>query len=213
MLGVAWRSFKSAVLILTVVISFFSILTVFFFSGNYAHGMTYQDTSTVRFTMEPSLSLSLSSTTLSIGSLTPGSYNDSNNITVSVTTNASGGYRLSATAGTKTSNTNLTNGSYKFTSLSSNKASLSAFSNNYWGYSYSINNGTSWISGSQGNTSSGYNGLPLDNNDQGSTGVTLINTTAPADSKSIKFKIGAKASTDQPYGTYTGQINFYAVAN
>ncbi|MBR3246674.1 hypothetical protein IKF87_02210, partial [Candidatus Saccharibacteria bacterium] len=64
---------------------------------------------------------------------------------------------------------------------------------------------------------SGYAGLPLDNNDntneRGKGGVTLISTTDPADSKSVRFKIGARASQSQPAGTYTNTINFYAVTN
>ena len=153
---------------------------------------------------------------LIIDSLTPGSSSDSNIIEVGVSTNASHGYYLSATVGSSSTNTSLThseNNNYKFTSLSSNVSSLSNFSDNQWGYSYSTDGGANWVSGSQGSTSSGYNGLPLDNDDSGATGITLVNTTNPVANNSIKFKIGAKASNTQPSGTYTNTINFYAITN
>ncbi|MBR3386192.1 hypothetical protein IKG68_01300, partial [Candidatus Saccharibacteria bacterium] len=66
---------------------------------------------------------------------------------------------------------------------------------------------------SSGNTATGYAGLPLDNNDSGSTGVKLLSTDSYASSGSIKFKIGAKATDTQVVGTYTGTVNFYAVTN
>ncbi|MBP5648165.1 hypothetical protein J6X04_02660, partial [Candidatus Saccharibacteria bacterium] len=43
--------------------------------------------------------------------------------------------------------------------------------------------------------------------------VTLIDTSNPIDNQTIKFKIGARASSSQPAGTYTNTINFYAVVN
>ncbi|MBR3246342.1 hypothetical protein IKF87_00445, partial [Candidatus Saccharibacteria bacterium] len=107
-----------------------------------------------------------------------------------------------------------------FTNLSTTAGTASALSNfgeDTWGYSYSVDNGSNWVSGSIGSTASGYAGLPLDNNDntneRGKGGGTLISTTDPADSKSVRFKIGARASQSQPAGTYTNTINFYAVTN
>ena len=180
--------------------------------------LTYQNDTDVDFTINPTISVSLSGDLL-INDLVPGSYNDSNIITVNVATNASHGYYLAATVGDSNSsssnhNTALNhsdNNSYTFTNLSSNVTSLSDFSDNQWGYSYSTDNGSTWVSGNAGNASTGYNGLPLDNDDSGATGITLINTTSPVADNSIKFKIGAKASNTQPSGTYTNTINFYAV--
>ncbi|MBQ5638194.1 MAG: hypothetical protein IIV06_03975, partial [Alistipes sp.] len=94
-----------------------------------------------------------------------------------------------------------------------NKATLNDFSDNTWGYSYSTDNGTTWISGDYGAALSGYNGLTLDNDDSGATGTTLFNNDSYAGSTAVKFKIGAKSATTQAAGTYTGTVNFYAVTN
>ena len=178
--------------------------------------LTYQTSQDVEFTFNPTISVSLSSNDLIIDSLTPNSSSDSNIITVSVSTNTGYGYYMSATAGTSTGDTNLTsttNSGNVFTNLSSNAATLAAFPDDRWGYSYSTDDGSTWISGSQGSTSSGYNGLPLDNDDSGATGVILASTDSFSNSGSVKFKIGAKASATQATGTYTNTVNFYAVAN
>ena len=203
---------KHIISMLTLITSLFAVTQV--------SALTYQNDTNVDFTINPTISVSLSGD-LIINDLVPGSYSDSNIITVNVATNASHGYYLAATVGDSNSsssnhNTNLThstNSNYTFTKLSSNAANLSDFSDNQWGYSYSTDGGTNWISGSQGSTTSGYNGLPLDGNDSGATGITLVNTTNPVANNSIKFKIGAKASNTQPSGTYTNTINFYAITN
>ena len=184
--------------------------------GVNASAITYQNSSKVEFTFNPTITVSLSSYDLSISNLSPGDASDSNIITATVSTNAGYGYYLSATAGTTGGNTNLTHSTdntYTFTSLSSNKANLASFSDNTWGYSYSIDNGATWISGDNGSAIAGYNGLPLDADDSGATGVNLLNTDSFAGTGSIKFKIGAKAATTQASGTYTGVVNFYAVTN
>ena len=189
---------------------------LFLFSSDTISALTYQSSTNVEFTLNPTISITLSDPNLIIDNLTPGSSNDSNSITVNISTNAGYGYYMSATAGTSTGNTDLTNQSSpsaKFTNLSSNVATLSSFPDNNWGYSYSTDNGTTWISGSEGNTSAGYNGLPLDNDDSGATGIILSSTDSFTNTGSIKFKIGAKASTTQASGTYTNTVNFYAVAN
>ena len=167
-------------------------------------------------TVAPTIRVTLTGGDLVIDNLIPGSSSDSNIITAAVTTNAAYGYNLLATTGTSATNTNLThssNSSFYFTSLSSNKATLNDFSDNTWGYSYSKDNGTTWISGSDGATMSGYNGLPKDNDDNGATGITLISTDTYSATNAIQFKIGAKASTTQASGTYNGVVNFYAVTN
>ncbi|MBR2839820.1 hypothetical protein IKE82_00600 [Candidatus Saccharibacteria bacterium] len=190
------------------IVPILSILTVLKTSA-----LTYQSDTNIDFTINPTISMTVSGD-LIIDNLTPGSSSDSNIIEVGVSTNASHGYYLSATVGSNSTNTNLThseNNNYKFTSLSSNVSSLSNFNDNEWGYSYSTDGGTNWISGSQGSTTSGYNGLPLDGNDSGATGITLVDTTTPLATNQVKFKIGAKASNTQASGTYTNTINFYAV--
>ena len=184
--------------------------------------VTYQSLEEVKFTFDPAITVSLSGDLL-INNLSPSSASDSNIIDVTVATNASHGYNLLATVGQKNgtdSLVNTSNNTYTFTNLSTtagSAATLNNFTDNKWGYSYSVDNGTNWISGNTGSTASGYAGLPLDNNDnadeRGNGGVTLISTVNPADGKTIKFKIGAKASNTQASGTYTNTINFYAVAN
>ena len=181
-----------------------------------ASALTYQNSVDVEFTFNPTIGISLSNNNLIIDNLTPGASSDSNIITVGIETNAGFGYYMSATAGISTGNTNLTsttNSDNIFTSLSSNATTLSNIPDNYWGYSYSTDEGSTWISGSQGDTSAGYNGLPLDNDDSGATGVILASTNSFASTGSVQFKIGAKASNSQPSGVYTNTINFYAIAN
>ena len=191
--------------------------------GNTAQALTYQNEANVEFGINPTIGVSLSASGLVIDNLAPGTSANSNIITVSVNTNASHGYYLSATTGTAGGNTDLTmtnpaNSNYKFANLTGNKATLDSFEDNKWGYSYCLTtndctNTTNWVSGNYGSTSAGYNGLPLDNNDNGATGVALINTTSPVANNSVQFKIGAKASNAQAAGTYTGTVNFYAVTN
>ena len=202
-----------------------------------ASAVTYQSNVGLNFTFNSSISISLSgsgSTDLVIDDLRPGLSSDSNTITVGVTTNSVAGYSLSATVGTKGGTSALTSSNNDtFTNLSTTAgaaADLAAFSDNTWGYSYcpdtaancAPSGSATWISGSigengaVGSSAAGYAGLPLDNNDnasdRGMGGVTLINTTNAADSKSVEFKIGAKASNTQPAGTYTNTINFYAIS-
>ncbi len=203
---------------------------------NAVSAVTYQSNVGVNFTFNPSISLSVSDN-LNVDNLTPGNSSDSNIVTVGVTTNSVAGYTLSATVGNKTDAstalTNTANNSYTFTNLATTPgvaANLSAFGDNKWGYSYCKDTPTNcgsggsatWISGSvgvdgaAGASVAGYAGLPLDNNDnaseRGMGGITLINTTSSADSDSVQFKIGAKAGSTQPAGTYTNVINFYAVS-
>ena len=168
--------------------------------------LTYSSNVEVGFTFNPTISVNLSGDLL-INNLAPGSVSDSNTINVTVATNASQGYVLTATSGTKTTNTDLVNQSnsaYKFTSIATNASLANLTTDNTWGFSYSSDNGSNW---------SNYSGLPLDNDDEGATGKQLLSTINPSDNRTIQFKIGAKAATDQAAGTYLNTINFYAVAN
>ena len=189
-------------------------------SASNTSALTFRNNTDVDFTLNPTINVTLSSNDLIIDDLAPGSASDSNIITVGVSTNAGYGYYLSATANASNSNTNLTHETSEssvFTNLSSNKTSLSDFSDNTWGYSYCRNGSVdcsaaaNWISGDTGSAITGYNGLPLDNNDSGATGTKLLDTTTYAGSGSVQFKIGAKASNTQAAGTYNGTVNFYAV--
>ncbi|MDO4747300.1 MAG: hypothetical protein Q4A70_03105 [Candidatus Saccharibacteria bacterium] len=198
------------------------------FDGGDASALTYSSDTDIEFTFNSVISINLSSPNLVISDLAPGDALDSNIITVGANTNGSAGFQLSATVGVKNGTSALVNtndSTYAFTNLSTNKATLANFSDNTWGYSYCANtaancNGGSgtWVSGSVGSTTAGYNGLPLDNNtnadERGNGGVTLISTTGTeGEQKTVQFKIGAKASSGQASGDYTNTINFYAVAN
>ena len=194
-----------------------------------ASALTYSSDVGISFTFNSMIQVNLSSADLHIDDLAPGDAADSNIITVGATTNAAYGYQLSATVGVKNGTDALVNASDNtktFANLTSNKAGLANFEDNTWGYSYcadtAVNCGAggsaTWVSGSVGSATAGYNGLPLDNNDsaseRGQGGVTLISTENTADStQSVQFKIGAKASNAQAAGEYTNTINFYAVAN
>ena len=121
-------------------------------------------------TVSNTINLTLTGGDLVINNLTPGNASDSNIITATITSNSPYGYHLSATTGTSSGTTSLVNtadSNFSFTNLSANKTTLNDFSDNTWGYSYSKDNGTTWISGSDGATMSGYNGLPKDNDDNG----------------------------------------------
>ena len=129
-------------------------------------------------TVSNTINLTLTGGDLVIDNLTPGNASESNIITATITSNSPYGYHLSATTGTSTGTTSLINtadSNFSFTNLNANKASLNDFSDNTWGYSYSTDNGTTWISGDYGSALAGYNGLALDNDDSGATGTTLYN--------------------------------------
>ena len=188
-------------------------MAILFFVSINAHAVTYQTDVDVEFTFGPTLNLELSAADFFID-LLPGNYSDSNIVTINVNTNAAYGYTLYAAAGDGVTyaNTNIINSSdsdpstNKFTSLptSASYSSMSSAGDDTWGYSYSTNNGSTWVN---------YSGLPYCTPVSGdcTQGASLITTTNAADSKSIKFKVAAKASITKPAGTYRNVINFYAV--
>ena len=168
----------------------------------------------MQFTFNPTVSINVTGD-LTIPDLAPGSYADSNIITVTAGSNDAHGYTLYGTVGSSSSNyTDLrlssSNTANVFTNLSSNKATLANFSDNTWGYSYSTDSGSTWKSGNTGSTSSGYNGLPLYNSSNNASGVILASTNNASET-SLQFKIGAKAASTQVAGTYTNIINFIGV--
>lgn len=188
--------------IITVFLGFVILINIIKVSA-----LSYQNDVDISFTFLPVLSINLSGD-LVIENLVPGSSSDSNIITISASSNNIVGYDIEATVGDSTNNyTDLrissSDSTNVFTSLSSNVSALNSFSNDKWGYSYSTDNGTTWISGNTGSTNTGYNGLPL----YTSTGVKLADTSS-AGSSTIKFKIGAKASDARVSGDYTNVINF-----
>ena len=205
---------------LIMLLSIATIINAFNISSNVSATESYQTSQKVQFEFNPTINVTVSGN-LSISNLATGSSSDSNAITVTASSNAVAGYSLSSTIGTSSTNyTDLrissSDSTNKFSSITANKASLSNFSDSNWGYSYSTctvsdcSNTPSWISGDiTGTTQSGYNGLPIYTS---STPIKLISSTTNG-SSSIKFKIGAKASSTQLAGTYTNTINFIGVAN
>ncbi len=161
--------------------------------------LNYQSTADIKFTFNPTLSINISPSNLIIDNLVPDTTADSNIINVSVATNASHGYTLSATVGDNLhNNSNLahTNGTNAFSSIATNSSLPSLTTNNTWGYSYKRSNDTNW---------NNYSGL---SNETSKTLVSTDNQTA----KPIDFKIAAKASNTQPSGAYTNTINFIAIS-
>ena len=175
---------------------------------------SFQSNELIQFTFNPTISLNISGN-LTIESLTPGDSKDSNIITVTAESNAVAGYTVSSTVGSSTNaSTELRKGgtdtTNKFSSITTNTPTLSDFSGNDWGYSYSTDSGTTWQSGDiTGTPASGYNGLPLYTTE---SPIKLINSNTNGTS-SIQFKIGAKSTATQIAGEYTNTINFTALAN
>ena len=180
---------------LSLIILILSFVNIIFNTTNIS-ALSYQSEIGIGFTFNPTLSVSLSSSDLIISNLTPSSTADSNSINVNVATNASYGYTLSVNA----NNDNLThsNNMDTFSSIATDASLQNLTTDNTWGYSTSLDNGSSW---------SNYNGL------SNSTSTTLIDNSNTVDSTdSIGFKIAAKAGNTQASGTYTNTINFIAVS-
>ena len=151
------------IILLSPIIITLCLLNILFYSFDNSLALTYSSNAEVGFTFNPTISVNLSGDLL-INNLSPGSVSDSNTINVNVSTNASQGYVLTATSGTKTTNTDLvnqTNSAYKFSSIATNASLSNLTTDNTWGFSYSEDSGTNW---------SNYSGLPLDNDDEGATG-------------------------------------------
>ena len=175
--------------------------------------LSYSSSVGIGFTFNPTLSVSISPSDLVISNLVPGNTLDSNVINVSVASNASYGYTLSAIVNGNNSNLTHSNGTNTFSSIATN-ADLSDLDNsedtNIWGYSYKDNT-------VETPTWSNYNGL------SSSVSTTLLNTNSNNSNTinnietnsidSIDFKIAAKAASTQASGIYTDTINFTAVTN
>lgn len=210
-----WKEKTITLVLIIIMLSFINIILCssdIFYNSNVS-ALTYQTSTNIGFTFLPTLNVSLSSNNLTINNLVPGGNAESSNVvTVNVSTNIAEGYNLYATVGNSTNETtsltNASNDDYAFTSLSSNIPNLSSFTNNTWGYSYSLDSGTTWISGDHNNASTGYNGLPLYTN----TGIKLVEEAGSTNS-TVDFKIAAKASGTQPSGEYTNVINFTVISN
>ena len=180
--------------------------------------LDYQKTINVGFNVQDTLTVSLSSPNLIIDNLMPGTASDSNIITVNVLSNNPYGYTLNSTVGSTTyANRNLTHSSSAsatpFSSINygTTVADLSSFSPNQWGYSFSTDNGTTWINSNKtdGTTNdTGYSGLPFYTDTENITTLKESDTTSAAAGDNIQFKIAAKADATQLSGEYNNIINF-----
>lgn len=167
------------------------------FNSSNVSALSYQSNVGLSFTFNPTLSVNISPSNLTIDSLTPGTTSDSNAINASVATNAAYGYTLSAIMNGDNSNLTHTNGANAFSSIATDASLSNLTTDNTWGYSYKNNLAST-------PTWSSYSGL------SNSASKVLFNTDSNSNG-SIDFKIAAKASDTQPSGAYTGTINFTAV--
>ena len=200
------RKYKHHISYIVVIAILFGLTTIsnsnIDSNSNNVSALSYSSSVGVGFTFNPTLSVSISPSDLVISNLVPGNTLDSNVINVSVASNASCGYTLSAIVNGNNSNLTHSNGTNIFSSIATD-ADLADLEDsedtNIWGYSTSLDSGTTW---------SNYSGLSSSNS------ATLLNTNTnntETGIDSIDFKITAKASNTQPSGTYTGTINFAAV--
>lgn len=170
---------------------------------------TYQREVDVEFTFNSILNVSITSeddpthADIEILDLIPGQSHDSNIVDVAITTNSVMGYTASATVGNaQNASTSMMheNGTNAFTSIATDASEASLATDNTWGYSTSIDNGSTWAN---------FSGLPLYTTET----PKILRTTSDPVNETLKFKINAKAATTQIAGDYTNVINFTVVAN
>ena len=175
-----------------------------------ANALSYSTSKDISFTFAPTLSIGLSTDSLTIDNLVPGTTSDSNKVSVTVSSNTPYGYVLSAGVGSTVSTDPYYNTSdlvhdnsttevpttNKFSSIATSASLQTLDADNTWGYSTSTDGGTSW---------STYSGL--------SHTVTkpLLDISAAAQPSTIDFKIAARSASTQASGTYNNVITFYAV--
>ena len=184
-----------------------------------SNALTYGSSANVSFTFDSKLSMALSMDDLAIGDMVPGTTEDSNSITVVVSSNTPYGYTLSARVGSNdeqsacyntsdlvhvNNNTTANTGNVesqvpinnRFTSIATNASEETLTTDNTWGYSTSADGGNNW---------SAYSGL------SSSINKTILDTNNPAASSTIDFKVAARSAATQASGTYNNIITFYAV--
>ena len=189
--------------------------------GSPASALTEQRDVNVSFTFNSTLSVSVSNPDLVIDDLVPGTAADSNIINVNVLSNSPYGYTLNSTVGSTTYNTrNLTHStspsSTPFSSINygTTVATKESLDPSQWGYSYSLDNGTTWINTNKTNgttNDTGYSGLPLYSDTTNIATLKESNSTTSTSGDNVKFKIAAKADTVQIAGEYNNVINFTLV--
>lgn len=163
----------------------------------------------INFTLNQSLSATLSSNDIYIHDITPGATRTSNTVILSIESNNPTGYIVSASTNSNTSDLTGVGTNNKFTSIDDD-ADLDVLTlDNTWGYSIKAStfagNGTSVAKTGDPGAWSHYNGLTTTSSPIFSTSIaTLLN---------LNFRIAAKASDSIDPGEYTNTINFSIVAN
>ncbi|MCR5700176.1 MAG: hypothetical protein K6G49_01965 [Candidatus Saccharibacteria bacterium] len=189
--------------------AFFSFIP--FVSSTDIFALTYQDSVDVSFTIQDTITISLSSPNLVINDLIPGTAADSNIITINILSNNPYGYTLNSTVGNSTYDSrNLAHTSsvtaMPFSSLDygSSIADKSNFNPNEWGYSYSDQTVASpaWSS---------YSGLPLYSDETNIATLKESSTISAVTGDDVNFKIAAKAASAQTFGEYRNIINFTVI--
>ena len=175
-----------------------------------ANALSYSTSKDISFTFAPTLSIGLSTDSLTIDNLVPGTTSDSNKVSVTVSSNTPYGYVLSAGVGSTVSTDPYYNTSdlvhdnsatqvpttNKFSSIATTASLESLNTDNTWGYSTSIDGGTSW---------STYSGL------SNTATKPLLDVSDPATPSTIDFRIAARSAATQASGTYNNVITFYVV--
>ncbi len=175
-----------------------------------ANALSYSTSNDISFTFAPTLSIGLSTDSLAIDNLVPGTTSDSNKVSVTVSSNTPYGYVLSAGVGSTLSTDPYYNTSdlvhdnstttvpttNKFSSIATSASLQTLDTDNTWGYSTSTDGGANW---------STYSGL------SNTATKPLLDISDPATPSTIDFKIAARSASTQASGTYNNVITFYAV--
>ena len=185
-------------------------------AANYDNG-TGQETVDVKFNFDETLNFVLpagwenGNHTTQLGELSAGGAAESTPQEISVGSNSSSGFYLSATVGNvgdANGDLKLINGggdaSISNLSTSANLANIEQASGSAWGFRYVTGSGTDI-------KTARYNGLPVDKGDNGSTGVKLLGEGSSSSEKTFKYQVGVKTDGSQKEGTYQNVIHFYLV--
>jgi hypothetical protein len=165
-----------------------------------ASAITYEGSANVGFEITDSINLSISGD-ITIPELLPGNSADSNAVNITVSTNASSGYTLSAKMATASSDLTASGISGGFTSVDASGSGVSSLTSGKWGYKVLTGSGGVW---------SDYLGLPVSSSD---AKILADTDTMPSGGSAVtQFKIGANAGSSMSAGAYTNSITFYAVA-
>lgn len=185
-------------------------IVVFFGATLWGGGTTLaverKGSAKARINVDATLTLSLSSAMLNIANLTPTVADDSNEITVTVSTNNQAGYKLYATVGDAVYNTrdlkyDGAGVGDKFSSLGVGEEVTAITADNTWGYSITH--------GKNGGAGARYKGLPLYTEPNP---AELKSSTSPVTDQ-LPLLIGAKAGITQRAGDYKNVITLRAVTN